>query len=444
MTIIIGLPESCEASNHWRCLICGMRIGLLNSPANLRTTTAIHQVANEKLQRSITVIALFNFFIVSVVGLLLRAYPLYSVPIISFKNLLHAHSHFAFGGWVMPALLAMILKYFPEIAALVSSRHLRNICLMLFVSSYGMLMSFPFQGYALVSILFSSLSIGAGFYMAYIFWIVTSHCKQQVSIRFLRAGLFYLTISALGPFATGPLAAMGYTGSPIYFNSIYFFLHFQYNGWFTFAILAIIYKMLNLESRNSKWAFYLMSISCAPAYFLSTLWSHPGIVFNIVGGVAAGLQLIAACLIIQDFTRRKSFIQIKTGLFQLAVIFFVLKNVLQLASSFPEVADIAYRQRNFTIAYLHMVLLGFVTLFLLGAITEKTRTVNHQRLRTSTTLLIVSFLITEILLVINACGYNITIGPFRFHALMFIASGLLPLSIAMIWKETRLILSRTA
>ena len=415
-----------------------MKIGLLNPPANLRTTS-IHHDAKGRLHRSITVIALFNFFIVSVVGLLLRAYPLYSVPIVSFKNVLHAHSHFAFGGWVMPALLAMLLKYFPEITATLSTRHIRNIWVMMLVSSYGMLMSFPFQGYAVVSILFSSLSIGAGFYMAYIFWIVTSHCKQQVSIRFLRAGLVYLTISALGPFATGPLIAMGYAGSPIYFNSIYFFLHFQYNGWFTFAILAVVYKMLSLETRSSKWAFYLMNISCAPAYLLSTLWSHPGIAFNFVGGVAASLQLIAACLIVRDFIRQGSYIQIKNGLFQLAIIFFVLKNILQLASSFPEVADIAYRQRNFTIAYLHMVLLGFVTLFILGAIIEKNLLPNHQRLRISTTLFILSFIVTEILLVVNACGYNIAIGPFRFHALIFIASAPLPLSIAMIWKETRLI-----
>ena len=416
-----------------------MKIGLLNPPANLRTTTSILHDAKGRLQRSITVIALFNFFIVSVVGLLLRAYPLYSVPIVSFKNVLHAHSHFAFGGWVMPALLAMLLKYFPEIAATLSIRHIRNIWLMMLVSSYGMLMSFPFQGYAVVSILFSSLSIGAGFYMAYIFWVVTSHYKQQVSIRFLRAGLVYLTISALGPFATGPLAAMGYAGSPIYFNSIYFFLHFQYNGWFTFAILAVVYKMLNLETTSSKWAFSLMSISCAPAYLLSTLWSHPGIAFNVVGGVAAGLQLIAACLIVRDFIRQGSYIHIKNGLFQLAIIFFVLKNILQLASSFPEVADIAYRQRNFTIAYLHMVLLGFVTLFLLGAIIEKNLLPYHQRLRISTTLFILSFIVTEILLVVNACGYNVAVGPFRFHTLIFIASAPLPLSIAMIWKETRLI-----
>src|SRR5215204_3925586 len=406
-----------------------MNTGLLNPLANLRTTTSIGDPAIERLHRSITVIALFNFFIVSVVGLLLRAYPLYSIPIVSFKNVLHAHSHFAFGGWIMPALLAMLLKYFPEIASLLSIRHIRNISVMMFVSSYSMLMSFPFEGYALVSILFSSLSIGAGFYMAYIFWIATSYYKQQASIRFLRAGLVYLTISALGPFATGPLIAMGCAGSPIYFNSIYFFLHFQYNGWFTFAILAIVYKMLNLETRSSKWAFYLMSISCAPAYFLSTLWSHPGIELNVVGGTAAVLQLIAACLILPDFTRRRSYIQANNGLFQLAIMFFVLKNVLQLASSFPEVADIVYRHRNFTIAYLHMVLLGFVTLFLLGAIVDRKCIVNHRRLRTSTTLFILSFLVTEILLVVNASGYNIAIGPFRFHALIFSASVLLPLSI---------------
>ena len=415
-----------------------MKTRFLSSPVAFEKTVIHHRQAIERLQMSITKTAVFNFFIVSLVGVLLRAYPIYSIPFPSFKNLLHAHSHFAFGGWVMPALLAMLLKYFPEVAQLIPVRHLRNICLLMFMSSYGMLISFPFQGYALISIVFSSLSIVSGFYLTYIFWIGTNDWKGETPIRFIRAGLIYLTISAIGPIATGPLIATGQAGSPIYFNSIYFFLHFQYNGWFTFAILAIIYRMINRETRTGKWAFALTNVSCVPAYFLSTLWNHPGIAFNIVGGIAATLQLVAVCLIVYD-VRRTPGIRLKNGLSQLAMIFLVAKNVLQFAGSFPYIADLAHRSRNFTIAYLHMVLLGFVTLFLIGAIIHRHRIKHPAKLQFGIRLLIVCFIVTEILLVMNASGYNIAIGPLQFPALLLITSTFLPLSIFVVWKEIRLL-----
>ena len=411
-----------------------MNIELLGPPANSRKTAFLQDHSIKKLYRSITIIALFNFFIVSLIGVLLRAFPLFTISFPSFKNLLHAHSHFAFGGWVMPALLAVILKYFPEITGQLSLRHLKNIYLMMLISAYGMLLSFPLQGYAFVSIVFSSLSILSGFYLAYIFWLGTNHYKQQTPVRFLRAGLVYLTISALGPFATGPIIATGHAGSSIYFNSIYFYLHFQYNGWFTFAILAIVYKIIKKETRAGTLAFNLMNISCAPAFALSMLWNQPGIVYNITGGIAAVVQLVAVSCIVYDLAGKSTRLR-GNRLIQLAMIFFVFKNILQFAGSFPDIANLAYRERNLTIAYLHMVLLGFVTLFLLGAMTHEHRIRNNIRLKVSITIFVVCFIVSEILLCSNAAGYDIAIGTLRFHSLLLLVSAILPLSIFMIWKE---------
>ena len=69
----------------------------------------------------------FNFFLLSLVGLLLRAWPLVTIPFFHYKNVLHAHSHFAFGGWVMPILFALLIKYFPELVRRIAYYHLKNI-----------------------------------------------------------------------------------------------------------------------------------------------------------------------------------------------------------------------------------------------------------------------------------------------------------------------------
>ena len=160
------------------------------------------------LQRRLFWFSVFNLFLLSIVGAILRLYPLLGATFFDYKNVLHAHSHFAFGGWVMPILLAMVLKYFPEITGRISYRHLRNISVSILVSGYGMLLSFPFRGDAPVSIGFSSLSIFAGGYMTSELWKAARQLNVT-SVLFLKAGLVFLVLSALGPFATAPLIAMG-------------------------------------------------------------------------------------------------------------------------------------------------------------------------------------------------------------------------------------------
>ena len=45
-------------------------------------------------------ISLFNLMLVAFLGMILRYKILFSLPFLDQKHLLHAHSHFAFSGWV--------------------------------------------------------------------------------------------------------------------------------------------------------------------------------------------------------------------------------------------------------------------------------------------------------------------------------------------------------
>ena len=102
--------------------------------------------------------AIFNLFIVSAAGVLLRYKILFPLPIVDHKNLLHAHSHFAFSGWVslalFTALVQIITKHGPIRAGIY-----RRLFYLLLIASYGMLLTFPFMGYKAPSIVFSTLSI---------------------------------------------------------------------------------------------------------------------------------------------------------------------------------------------------------------------------------------------------------------------------------------------
>lgn len=364
-----------------------------------------------RLQRLVFLFALFNLFLVTLIGLFLRSVPITGLAVPYYRNILHSHSHFAFGGWVMPAVLVLIMRYFPELRANISYRHWRNIAALLLLSSYGMLLSFPFQGYAPVSISFSTLSILASFYLAVVIWRVKATNSNTTAMRFLFAGLIYLVLSAAGPFATAPLIALGRAGTPLYSNVIYFYLHFQYNGWFCFALLGVLYQIIGDDkTRYGNQVFVLLNSACIPAYFLSTLWSHPPFLLYVLGGIAALLQLAALFFLLAGIsdnnTNRKLHWMIRLALFA-----FALKIILQLAGAFPAIANMAFVHRNFIIAYLHLVLLGFVSFFVLGAMHESDSP--NTILNKTLSWFVAAWVITELLLALQALG---EIGGFMIPA----------------------------
>lgn len=389
--------------------------------------------STDRLQHLLIRSSLFNLLLVACIGVLLRSFPFLSSFPLEYKNILHGHSHFAFGGWVMPALLGLIMKNFPEIEQRIAYKHWRNISWLLLISAYGMLFSFPLQGYKAVSISFSTLSIVAGFYFAVVVWRVLPPLQHSAALQFLKAGLFYLVLSSLGPFATGPLIAMGKTGSPLYFDVIYFYLHFQYNGWFLFAILALFYQFLQKQQEwnNGFKVFALLNAACLPSYFLSILWHQPSLVFNLIGGVAAAIQCVALFFLLKDVRQIKIKEKLVKSMFGLSIGALVAKMLLQLIGAWPSLALMAYHQRNFVIAYLHLVLLGVISLFLLGWIIQSFSFAVTKTLNYSIGLFIAAFLVTELLIIAWPLGFMLPYGFPQYALLLLLFSILLPIGIGL-------------
>jgi hypothetical protein len=376
--------------------------------------------------------AFFNFFLVSLIGLFLRSF-LYISTSLNYKYVLHGHSHFAFGGWIMPVLTYTIMHYFPAVKETVAYKHWRNIFLLMMFSAYGMLLTFPFEGYATGSIIFSTLSVAAGVYLSICVSKALRRGTSSYSEKFLQAGIVYLLISSIGPFATGPIAATAGPQSTLFTDAIYYFLHFQYNGFFSFVVLAVWYRLFERGKvvRHGKTAFTLFNIACIPTYFLSILWHQPGIICNVVGGAGALLQVVGVFFVMKDFNALKSPRGFVRLLMNIALVALVMKVVLQLASAFPLVADIAYHHRNFIIAYLHLVLLGFISLLAIGFILHSRPGLNKLGFKVGTTIFISSILITNLLLALQAMGETLHFYIPQFTFYMWATSILFPASIAI-------------
>lgn len=285
---------------------------------------------------------------------------------------MHAHSHFAFSGWVSLCLsvcIAGMLNLSDK-----RFRHYQFSFWFLLIAAFGMLLSFPFGGYNIVSIAFSTLSIFASWHFAFISWKDLGKSGfPPVVVYWIKAALFFYVISSAGPFFLARLMATGDTDQQWFIGSVYFFLHFQYNGWFTFAVLGLFLGMLHRKgiSINSTAVFRLQFLACVPAFFLSALWMKLPQWLYLIAVAAAFAQLIALLLLLRAIwkkrkTIRHSFDKVPLVLCGLALIAFSIKTSMQTLSVFPDLSYLAFGFRPVVIGYLHLVLLGFVTFFLLG------------------------------------------------------------------------------
>lgn len=365
----------------------------------------------------IIVIGLFNFFIAALTGVALRAAPLYVLPF-NYSNFLHGHSHFAFGGWLTPALAWAVLRQMPEVTERMGQKHIRNVFILFFTSAYGMLFSFPFQGYGAISIFFSTVSIFATFYLAWRWWKALQS-DVSISSLFLRAAILFLLLSSAGPFATGPLAHFGYKEEPVYRNVVYFYLHFQYNGWFSFIVFAIISRTMIPNVRLVR-AFYLLTSGCVLSVFLSFLWSTPHSWYYLTGGFGAALQLWGAILLIAAIRSEKNH-RTHPHLFTFVLCAMLLKLCLQLLSGIPYLASFTASHRIIIIAYLHLVMLGFLSTFILYLLS------GMFSIKKEVYFFFIIFVLTEVILVASPFLPSVLFA--WSQQVLFWASLLFPLSI---------------
>jgi len=322
------------------------------------------------------IISLINFFIVGCLGLLMRVKFLYSLPWIDHKYLLHSHSHFAFTGWVTTALMV----FFFAAASRMNRReafipHQQLLILANLLISYGMLISFAISGYSVPSIVLSFLSVVISYWFVFYAWklLSKSHFTKGVSLIFKAAFAFNL-ISSLGTFALIFLKASHNPDVFFQTSSINFYLHFQYNGWFLFCCLGLF---LNFIYRKYKKEYVSVSIirgyivSVFPTYFLSIIWlkDFPFPILVLVF-FAVIVQLAIWIKLIWNIFREKSFIQHPnlSKILQLVIscvgMGLILKLILQCISLLPGISEVVYGFRPIVVAYLHLVLLVVISMFL--------------------------------------------------------------------------------
>lgn len=385
----------------------------------------------------------YNFiflFFVAVLGSIMRFFPLQTLPF-NYPNILHAHSHVAFQGWVYLSLFYLIVKQYLNEKEISSGKYKLQFMLTVAVVTC-ILISFTYQGYGLFSIVFSTL------FQLLNYWFIIRFFNDvkknelvklnSLPLRFIKASLWFNLLSTMAPWAIGIISAKGLSGSEAYHSAIYFFLHFQYNGWFTFAIFGLFFLLLekfniSYHIKSATNFFIFLVVSVVPAYSLSLLGMSYKTSILYVAYFAAILQLVSIIFFINSIKSSISVLfQNFNNLFSWIIVItacsFLLKLVSQSLSVLEIFQQIAFTNRNIIIAFIHLVMLGFVSLSLIGFFIKfEIFSLKNSLTKIGILFLIFGFVITEILLVtsgfISSQLYQIAI--FIFSILMTIGVGLL-------------------
>lgn len=334
-------------------------------------TESLDLPADGRQLRRWAALSLVNLAVVAALGLLLRYKGAFYLPGVNYKYLLNAHSHFAFSGWITTALFVGLLYVLGRAGGRVG-RVYRWLFWFNQLASGGMLISFMIQGYGPVAIFFSALSVVFSYWFAFCYWRDQRRCLLPPVVSFcLRLALMFLVVSSAGPYLLAYSMAHRLGNMTFYYNSIYLYLHFQYNGWFSFGVLGLFMWMLHergasLEAGGFRWVVGLMGAACVPAYALSLLWTEPPVWLRVMAG-SAGVVQVAAVVVLGISLWRRSRGPGSFGLlWTLSMIAFVIKIALQALSVVPALGAFAFGFRPVIVAYLHLVVLGFVSFFLLG------------------------------------------------------------------------------
>lgn len=400
------------------------------------------------MPRKWIVIALLNMLIAVSIGALLRFAYVEEISWLAFKNFLHAHSHIAMLGWVYLALFTFLVSIF-----LPKDFDLKKYNILFWltqISVLGMLVTFPQMGYASCPIGFSVMHTILSY--VFVFYFIKDLGKIQrennavsntftISNWFVKTSLFFMVFSTLGLWGMGPIMVNDMQGEAIYYMTIQFYLHFQFNGWFIFAILALLFKFMekhhiSVNPQDAKRFFFFLFVSCFLTYALAVTWANPLPILFYINSSGVALQLVALFYFIKlakdVWKQLQNQLEVTPRLlFFLSFFSFGFKILIQSAVIIPAIAVVAYTIRNYAMGFLHLMLIGMVTLFLFGFATQmKLIRLDNLLGKIGVRVFIVGFILSEAVLFLQGTMFWGAMGfmPY-YYELLFGVSAMLPLGL---------------
>jgi hypothetical protein len=306
-----------------------------------------------------------------------------------------------------------------------------------------MLISFPVSGYKLFSIVLLC-AFGITSYVLSI-KLLKDIKGKTVAVKLVRFGIYYYLLSSLATwFLAFVLVTQGKT--ELYYNTVYFYLHFLYNGFFVFALFGLLFNIIEKqeilisEKLQNKFFIYL-NVACIPAYSLSVLWSGVSTLFFVIGFAASILQLISLLYlgsILKAVFSKLKWNYISKLLLKFGLIAYSLKIIIQVFSSIPYFVEKSLALKPFLIiGYLHLFTLGFMSVFIFLILSELGKVkLNSLTSKTGVVIFLFGVLLTEFLLFSQGFLLLIQVSLIEnYNLLLLLASVLIVIGLVLIFSN---------
>lgn len=312
--------------------------------------------------------ALVCFVVAGSTGVLYRAGLLFGLPDgLDFGNVRHAHSHLMYFGWVTPAIMAMLAQRLP------TSRRMKQVIHTLLILAGLAYVPFLLYGYGLaaigplrlpLSVILATANMIGWYVFAVLYVRKRSALASSAARWFWDAALVFLVVASLGAWGLGLVQALR-PENPIWFAAtLHLFLDLFADGWLVMAVLGFAVDACTPTNARShlRWSWRLL-VSGLPVMFVLSIpldLLPPAI--RLVGSLGAIASAAGLVLFLHTLGRTAW----RAPMWQLPLALLAFKAVVHVGLAVPAIAQWGLGA-GLRIPYLHVVLLGVVTLGLLAA-----------------------------------------------------------------------------
>ena len=377
-------------------------------------------------------ISIFNFTLLALLGSILRYKIAFSLPFIDQKHLLHAHSHFAFAGWVSQILMCLFLYALKKDTVEWENKikKFEKIFLLNLITAYGMLISFAIQGYALYSIIFSTASIFVSYWFAAsVLPLIRESNIHPITKKYFYASLLFNVLSSLGPFSLAFMMVSHMANQDYLLGAVFYYLHFQYNGWFLFVIFGTLNEQIAQHTDNFEFKrnFNVLLIAAIMTLFLSVPWIDKQNMLGIVIFAIVIMQFLVFISFLRNTTEGNGpplllTDKIKIPLKRIVTFAILIKGILQVLILVPSLDQYAFGLRPVIIAYLHLVLIGVVSFYIFHYLIKERILLMSKNLNKGLLIFLFGFILNEIVLVLQGLSWLNIVGLPLTNETLFLAA----------------------
>ncbi len=346
------------------------------------TSTPTH--ATDRIGEEVALLwrlALGAFVLAGATGALFRFGALLGLPAgLSFVNVRHAHSHLMYFSWVTPALMALMGAHIARWRG--ENRHpFRGVALGAWALGLVAYVPFLLFGYGRVPVgearippatIAASLNILAW----YVFVVQYMRARRGLAaipaLRLWDAAVVFLVLASLGAWGRAVLVALKVEDPFLGRALVHLFLDLFSDGWFALAVLGLIYREgISMPTRLVR-ATWLMFVGLPATVLL-------GVPVDLVPPAWRAVAGVGGWLVGWGFLAHVAFLWPRVeARWRWPLGFLALKAAAELGVSVPVIARWAEREA-LRVPYLHLFLLGFVTLSLIRAAGETWGPVAERR-----------------------------------------------------------------